>query len=251
MRSATQVTPTEGIPVPSPGEPSAVDPTRKTAVVAGVLFIIATVAVVVAAALTPVLTGTDYLSRLSAHPNQAAGGAFFYLIAAFASAGIAVALYPVLKKTDAGLALGSVVFRALEAAMYMVAVVALLSLLTLGQQFTSAGTADRTSPQTIGDQLVSVRNHASLLGVFAFCVGAFIYYCLFYRSRLIPRWLSGWGIVAIVLMLAACMAALVSDNPVTGYVPLAIPIAVQEMVLAVWLIAKGFKSGRGRSETGR
>jgi hypothetical protein len=80
------------------------------------------------------------------------------------------------------------------------------------------------------------------LGVFAFCLGGFIYYYLFYRSRLIPRWLSGWGIVAIILMLAAGVAALFSDSPVTGYVPLAIPIAVQEMVLAVWLIVKGFSS---------
>jgi Domain of unknown function (DUF4386) len=218
------------------------DPTRKTAVVAGVLFIIATVSALLAAALTPVLTGTDYLTRFSAHSNQVAAGAFFYLIAALSSAGIAVSLYSVLKKTNAGLALGSVVFRALEAAMYLAAVVSLLSVLTLGKKFTTAGAADRASLQAIGDSLVGVRDHASLLGVFAFCLGAFIYYYLFYRSRLIPRWLSGWGIAAIILMMAACVAALFSDRPVTGYVPLAIPIGLQEMVLAVWLIAKGFSS---------
>jgi hypothetical protein len=230
------------------GEGSTVDPTRNAAIVTGALFIIATVAAVVAAALVPVLTGADYLTRVSAHKNQVAAGAFLHVIAAFASAGIAVALYRVLKKTDAGLALGSVVFRTLEAAMYMVAVVSLLSLLTLGQRFTTAG-ADRTSLQASGESWVSVRDHASLLGVFAFCLGAFIYYYLFYRSRLIPRWLSGWGIVAIILMLAAGVAALFSDSPVTGYVPLAIPIAVQEMVLAVWLIVKGFSSSRTTPRT--
>jgi hypothetical protein len=138
------------------------------------------------------------------------------------------------------MALGSVVFSTLEAAFYMIGVVSLLSLLTLGQQFTTVAAADRTSLQAIADSLVSVRGHAVLLGVFAFSLGAFMYYYLFLRSRLIPRWLSGWGIVAIILMMAACVLALFSDNPVTGYVLLAFPIFLQEMVLAVWLILKGF-----------
>jgi hypothetical protein len=122
----------------------------------------------------------------------------------------------------------------------MVGLVSLLSLLTLGQQFTTAAAADRTSLQAIGNLMVSVRDNAALVAVFAFCLGAFMYYYLFFQSRLIPRWLSGFGIVAIILMLAACVLALFSDNPVTGYILLAFPIFLQEMVLAVWLIVKGF-----------
>jgi len=63
---------------------------------------------------------------------------------------------------------------------------------------------------------------------------------VFFQSRLIPRWLSGFGIAAVILMFAACLLALFSNSPVTGYTLLLIPIAVQEMVLAVWLIVKGF-----------
>lgn len=214
---------------------------RKLAVITGVIFIVATVAgPILATPLTPVLTGADYLAQVSAHPSQAAGGVLLWVIGAFTSAGIAIALYPVLKERNAGLALGSVVFRALEAAFYMVGLVCLLSLLTLGRQFTAAGAADRASLQAIGDLLVSVRDHAALVAVFAFCVGAFMYYYLFFQSRLIPRWLSGFGIIAIVSMLAACVLSLFSGNRITSYIPLAAPIALQEMVLAVWLIAKGF-----------
>ena len=213
---------------------------RMSAVTAGVLFILATVTSFVALALTPGLTGADTLTRFSAHPNPVAAGAFVYLVSAFASAGIAIAMYPVMKGSNAGLALGSVVFRALEAVFYMVGVLSLLSLLTLGQQFTTAGAADRSSLQAIGDLLVSVHEHAALLGVFAFCLGAFMYYYLFFQSRLIPRWLSGFGIVAIILMMAACVLALFSGNRITSYIPLAAPIFLQEMVLAVWLIVKGF-----------
>jgi hypothetical protein len=214
---------------------------RKTAVITGVIFIIATLAgPILATPLTPVLTGTDYLTQFSAHTNQVAGGVLLWIISAFTSAGIAIAMYPVLKERNAGLALGSVVFRTLEAAFYMIEIVILLSLLTFSQQFRTAGTADRTSLQAIGDLLVSVREHAALVAVFAFCLGAFMYYYLFFQSRLIPRWLSGWGIVAIIMMTAACVLSLFSGNRITSYIPLAAPIALQEMVLAVWLIVKGF-----------
>ena len=223
---------------------------RKIAVITGVIFIIATVAVFVAGALTPGLTGTDFLARFSADANRVAAGAFFYLVAAFASGGIAIAMYPVTKGSNAGLALGSVVFRALEAAFYMVEVVILLSLLTLGQQLTTAGAADRTLYQAIGNSLVIVRERAALVAVFAFCLGAFMYYYLFFQSRLIPRWLSGFGIVAIILMMAACMLSLFSGNIITSYIPLAFPIFLQEMVLAVWLIVKGFNPVVSASKSG-
>jgi hypothetical protein len=225
--------------------------TRKIAVITGVIFIIATVINLIAAALASVPTDTDYLTWLSAYPNQVTGGAFLYLISLFASGGIAIAMYPVLKEKNSGLALGAVVFRALEAAMYLVGLVSLLSLLTLSQQFTTAGKADRTTLQTIGNLLVSIRDHAGLMGVFAFCLGAFMYYYLFFQSRLIPRWLSGFGIVAIFLMMTACVLSLFSGNRITSYIPLAFPILLQEMVLAVWLIVRGFNPSVRASRAGK
>jgi hypothetical protein len=216
----------------------------------GVLFIIATVADLLGAAVRPGLTGADYLSTVSAHPDRVAAGALLLLVAAFACAGIALAMYPVVKRTDTGLALGSVVFRTLEAAMYMIAVVCLLSLSTLGHASLLAG-ADQTALGAIGGLLVSLREHAALAGVFAFCLGAFMYYTAFFRSRLIPRWLSGWGIAAIGLMTATSVLALFAGRPVTDYAPLALPIFLQEMVLAVWLIARGFSAVPGTAPEAR
>jgi hypothetical protein len=208
----------------------------------GVLFIIATVANLLGAAVRPGLTGTDYLGRLSAEPDRVAAGSLLLLIAAFACAGIAVAMYPVLKRTATGLALGSVVFRTLEAVMSAVAIVSLLSLSTLGRASVSAGRS--VTLGTVGGLLLSLREHAATVGVFAFCLGAFLYYAAFFRSRLIPRWLSGWGIAAIGLLAAAGVLALFAGRPVTDYVPMALPILLQEMVLAVWLIVKGFSPVR-------
>ena len=225
--------------------------TRKIAVITGVIFIIATLTgPILATPLLPDLTGTDYLTRVSAHPNQSAAGVLLSIIGYFACAGIAVVMYPVLKERNAGLALGSVIFRTIETAFYMVGLVSLMSLLTLGQQFTNAGAADRASLQAIGDMLVSVRDYAALLAVFAFCLGAFMYYALFFQSLLIPRWLSIFGIAAIILMMTACVLALFSGNRITSYIPLAAPIALQEMVLAVWLMVKGFNPSAIASQAG-
>ncbi len=215
--------------------------TRKTAVVTGVLFILATLTgPLLATPLTSAPTGADTLAGISAQMNRAAGGVLLWLISHFTGCGIAIALYAVLKERNVGLALGSVIFRALEAVFYMVGTVCLLALLTLGQRFAAAGAADRAALQAIGDLLVSVRDHAGLVAVFAFCVGAFMYYTLLFQSRLVPRWLAGFGVVAIISMLTACVLATLSGNRITSYIPLAAPIFVQEIILGVWLIVKGF-----------
>ena len=221
---------------------------RRCALAAGVLFIIATVADLLGAVIRPDLNRTDYLAVVSAQGDHVAAAALLLLVAAFTCAGISVSMYPVLRRTGNGMALGSVVFRTVEAVMYVIAVVGLLSLLTLGRQFASAGAAERVSLGAVGGLVLSLRDHASLTGVFAFCLGAFLYYLAFFRSRLIPRWLSGWGIAAIVLMATAGVLALFNDDAVTAYVPLAVPIFFQEMILAAWLIVKGFGPSAVRSE---
>jgi hypothetical protein len=215
---------------------------RKTAIAAGLLFIAATAASLLGTAIEPALTAPGYLTRISESATRVSGGALLELIAAGTSAGIAISLYPVLRRWSGTLALGAVVFRAIEATMYTLGAVSMLSLLEVAQQFTQAAGADHAWLQAISDSLVGVRQEAILAGVFAFAVGAFMYYYVFFRSRLLPRWLSGWGIAGVLLMLVACLSALFSRNPVTSYTILILPIAVQEIVMAVWLIARGFST---------
>jgi hypothetical protein len=214
--------------------------TRRTSIATGALFILATVAALAADALRPALTGTDYLTGVANHPTRLAAAALLYLVAAGSSVGIAITLYPLLKEIGAVLALGSVVFRTIEAVFYTFAVVSLLSILPLGQQLATTPADNRPPIQAIADSLLSIRDHSNLVAVFAFSMGALMYYTLFYRSRLVPRWLSGWGLAAVLLMMIACLLALFSNSPVTGYTLLILPIAVQEIVLAVWLLVKGF-----------
>jgi hypothetical protein len=195
-----------------------------------------------ASAVDPTLTGAGYLTEVANHPHRLAAAALLYLVAAGASVGIAIALYSVVKRVHSGLALGAVIFRAIEATLYATAVVALLSILPLGRALATAQADDQGSIRAIADSLLSARDHANLAAIFAFNLGALMYYALFYRSQLVPRWLSGWGIAGVLLMISACLMALFSDNPITGYTLLILPIAVQELVLAVWLLVKGFRS---------
>ena len=213
--------------------------TRRTSIATAGLFIVATVAALAAAAVVPSLTGTDDLIAVADQPTRLAAAALLYLIAAGSSVGIAIALYPLLKRINPALAVGSVVFRTIEAVFYTAAVVTLLSLPLLGRQLATAPADDRAAIQLLADVLLGIREHSTLVGVFAFTVGALMYYLVFYRARLVPRWLSGWGIAATLLMMTACLLSLFSDNPVTGYTFLFMPILVQEMVLAGWLLVKG------------
>jgi hypothetical protein len=216
---------------------------RRTSIATGALFILATTAVLAATALEPSRTGTDYLRAIAEQPNRVAASALLQLIAAGSSVGIAVALYPLLSQINAALALGSVVFRTIESVFYTAAVVSLLTIIPLGRQLASAPTESPTM-LAIADTLVTMREHSTLVAVFAFTVGALMYYLVFYRARLVPRWLSVWGLAAVLLMMTACLLSLFSDSPVTGYTFLFLPIAVQEMVLAGWLLVKGFRQSR-------
>jgi Domain of unknown function (DUF4386) len=220
------------------------DSTRKSAMATGVLLITATVSAVAASAVAPPLTGPGYLNGVADHPDQLGFAACLYLLAAGTSVAIAVALYPVLRRRHPTAALGAVVFRTIEAAMYSIGVVSLLSLLPLARSTDVAPATIASTIQVTADALLSVRDSASLVGVFAFCVGSLLYSLALFETRLIPRWLAGWGVLAGLAMLAACMLSVFSGQPITGYVLLIVPIFFQELVLATWLLGKGFAPDR-------
>lgn len=217
---------------------------RKVARIAGVLWIIATVASLASVPFLGPINDSNYLVSVSANANQVTTGILLAFIAAIASASIAISLYPVLRKYNEGLALGAVGFRLIEGVFYIVGVVCLLSLVTLSQEFVKAGTPD-PSFQTSGVVLLAAYHSASnVASLLAFCLGAALYYLVFYQARLVPRWLSGWGLVGTVLGTVAGLLGMFGlIGPLsTPQAVLALPIAVQEMVIAVWLIVKGFSS---------
>ena len=241
-------------PLPIRTGENKMDTNRRIAIVAGVMFIIATVGALASSALlAPILSAPDYLARISANEGQVLWGACLQLIAGLACPAIALALYPVLRKHGEGLALGSVGFRLIEGALYVVLVVVLLLLVTLSRETAKAGVAAGSASQVPGALLMASRDWLGpVAGVVTFGLGAFMYYVVLYRSRLIPRWLSGWGIVGVTLVIVSGLLVMfgLAAPLSTPQVILALPIAVQEMVLAVWLIARGFDPAAMAAESG-
>jgi hypothetical protein len=150
----------------------------------------------------------------------------------------------VLRRSGPGLALGSVAFRIIEGTFYALGLGVLLSLSALSQDFVDAGAPPGQQPYETLSRTVLAGYHGLVdVGLLlAFSLGGFLYYLVFYRSRLIPTWLSGWGIVGTVLLMVAGVLVMfaVIEPLSTVQVVLAVPIGVQEIVLAVWLLVKGF-----------
>jgi hypothetical protein len=229
-------------------------PYRRNAIAVGVLFIACSAASILSIVpLGSMLDSPVNLARLAANDNRVVLTALIEFVWAITGAGVAVALYPVLRRQNRALALGSVAARVVEGVFVLVGTLSLLVLLTLGQESVAAGSAGSSSWLASQDTLLAVREWVhGLIAILPFVLGALMYYYLLYRSRLVPRWLSGWGLVGAGLCLVATVYAgftqefgFSSVNTVLN-----IPIGVQEMVLAVWLIVKGFNRSAVTADAG-
>ena len=124
----------------------------------------------------------------------------------------------------------------LEAVIYIAIVISWLLLLTVSQEYVKAGAPDASHFQTLGTLLLQASDQINSILEIVFSLGALMIYYLFYQSKLIPRWLSVWGLIGGILYLAAGLFDMFSVD----FGILLAPLALQEMVLAVWLIVKGF-----------
>ena len=217
---------------------------KKTAIIVGILFIIGTVAGSLSIVFTgPILDDPDYLVKVSANENQIIIGALLVLMMGLALAMVPVMMFPILKKHNEALALGYVVFRGgLETVTYIANVSSLLLLIILSQEYVKAGAPDASYFQNLGALLREADFQINPILKIVFSLGALMFYYVLYQSKLIPRWLSGWGLIGATLHLASglfYMFGWLMEFPVLG-IFWDLPIALQEMVMAVWLIVKGF-----------
>ena len=229
------------------------DSSRKTAIIVGVLFIIATVMLFGEAFYKPILSSPDYLDNT--YPNRIIViiGILLEFICIPAIILIPIFLFPILKKHNKTLALGYVCFRLLEAVIFTFAEINKLSLINVSRDYLNKGGVDASYFQNIGSSIQSKiywTNSDGLIYVVVFIIGVLILNYLLYKSELIPRWLSGWGFVAAAALLTGSVLSIFDLFPVITIL-LIIPIALQEMVFAVWLIVKGFNPSAIASESAK
>ena len=218
---------------------------RKTAVIVGVLFIIATAFLFIGEAFyKPILSSPDYLNL--AYPNRTIVtiGILLEFMIVLAMPLIPVFLYPVLKHHNETLALGYVVFRLLEAVILIsVAEMNKLSLIGVSQEYLNRGGVDAAYFQTLGSAIQAENYWGDTTGLIynlVFIFGGLMLYWVLYQSKLVPRWISVWGLIADVALLIGGVLSPFIELSLAVELVAVLPIAVQEMVMAGWLIVKGF-----------
>jgi hypothetical protein len=223
------------------------NPTRKIALVTGVLFIITFIGSIPAQLVLyhPLLSDpARYMAGTGADPRVSLG-ALLEIITVIANIGTAVVLYPVVKRQNRIVALGYVTSRVIESAAIMVGIFSVLAVVTLRHDFAGAAGADTASLVTAGRSLVALHDATFLLGpgLFAGLGNGMLLGYLMYRSGLVPRGLALLGLIGGPLVIAGSLGVLfgVYKAGAAGQVITTIPEFFWELLLGISLIVKGFK----------
>jgi hypothetical protein len=223
---------------------------RMNATMAGILYFLGTLfgvlstviggEVISSTAKTKQIGGSDLIRLVSNNSSQLISGSFFILLMGISLVSMTIFLYPIFKKDSEELALGMVLFRgALEGVWYFITMLSFLALYALGQEYL-ATPAISDSLNSMVSVVYKFQDLLGPVGTIFFLIGATCLYVSFYRTRLIPRWLSVWGMIGVVPYSAyAIMHLFRMDNGIGFYLQML--LAPQEIVMALWLIIKGFK----------
>jgi len=208
---------------------------------AGILMLAGMVAGIFSVA--PAIDATDYLTAAAKDSNQVTLAAVFQLVMSLTYIGVAILLYPTIKRFGSAWSIGFLSCRIIAASLSIIGTIVLLSMLTLSQEYLRNPSPHPLALEAIGNVLKITRDYINhVFMVIVLCTGNFLCYVLFFQSKLIPRWLSLWGIMAAFLSVSASILLLFQQVDVITYAYLALnaPMAIQEVFLGIWLIVKGF-----------
>jgi hypothetical protein len=225
----------------APPKDTPMSSTRKTALVAGVFYLITFISIPTLVLYGPVMNHRDWILSSGSHTGVLVGG-FLEVIVALAGIGTAVTLYPVVKRQNEGFALGFVAARVFEACMILAGVVSLLSLVTLRQDLGGAAGANTAALVTTGAAHVAIYKWAFLLGQSLMpAINALLLGTLMYRSRLVPRIIPVVGLIAAPFLLCTVIVTLFGGFKLGSPELAAVPVAAWELSLGLWLVVKGFR----------
>lgn len=217
---------------------------RNNAIWAGIFFIIATAFLFVGEALyKPALTDPDVLTVAAGASNDIALGILIEFACVLAIPLIAIALYPVLRRVSAALAVGYVAFRLFEAAIFFQMEIDRLLVLAISREFVASPTENTDQLDLLVRTLMGGEAWSGTTGPLyniVFVIGMLMLNWMLWRSTLVPRWISGWGMVTAAVLGGLAIVVLFTEVSGTLAIVLIAPLAVQEMVLAAWFIIKGF-----------
>lgn len=214
---------------------------RRAARIVGALFLTAMFTYLFGATLIDsTLTAPDYLGLASANSTLIVSGVLLEFVNILAVIAIAVMMFPILRRFSESLAMGYVVFRTMESAVLVAALFSPILILALANQPADALTADAAQLQSMGAVVMTARAQlvAFMTTVF-FSSGALLFYYALYQTRLVPRFISAWGLIAVVLVFAWNLLDAVGIS-INAAIVFGLPIILNEIFLGFWLIIKGF-----------
>jgi hypothetical protein len=235
-----------GTPATNRSQRAPMDPMRKTAYVVGWLFVITYITSIAAkfSLYPPFLDNADYITG-GGEDTKVLWGAFLEMLLIIANIGSAVALYPVLRRRFPVLSLSFVAARIMESVFIAVGILAVVTLVTMRQDYSGATGADASALAAVGHALVTLQEWTFNLGP-AFVVGVgngIILGYMMYRTGLVPRAMAMLGLIGGPLIVASGTAIIfgVIEAGSVAQSLASIPEFFWELSFGVYLIVKGFK----------
>lgn len=214
---------------------------RKKIKIAGSLIILGMIIGILS--IVPPVESDKFLEEVFPNKNQVLTGGIlqFFLVPIYI--GFSLLLYPILKQYSKTLSIGFVCFRFMAATFQLIGIILLPIFVLLSQEY-SASSSYLSIYELVGDILRLSRDLTNHLGVILSTgLGNILFYLILYREKLVPKWLSVWGFIGNTAIMLASFFIIFQLIEVisTEYGLMSIPLVVQEIVLAIWLLTKGLK----------
>lgn len=220
---------------------------KEAAIVIGVLFLVALVLNPLASSIMdPILRGADCLNLAYPHKHTIALGNILNIICAIAMIFIPIFLYPIVHAKHRTLAVGYIVFRGLEGILFVYIAIKTSDFIGLSHHYLSSSFSAQEVDLSIANLLHEEIQGALVIDLIHYIAGAVLFYLLMLRSKMIPLWITLWGLLGVVVLLFGTTMAmfewgLFKTTPLmAGMVYFAPPIAINELALSIWLMTKGF-----------
>lgn len=193
-----------------------------------------------------ILGSPDRLSAVSMNSMMLTIGAILWLMAVIGDGAHGVLMFPILKKHSEPMAIGYLAARIVDAVFIAIMVIFILLQIPLGSEYLKAAASDTLYFQTLSNISVQASQYAYQIGMSALGVSGLILNYAFYKTKLVPRFLSVWGLVGY----AVIFLGMLSETMVSGLgLVSSIPGGLWEVFMGVWLIVKGFNSSALESRT--
>jgi hypothetical protein len=214
--------------------------TRNAARFAGILFILQMTAAIISHSvlLVPLLRGEDFLSNMAANETKVIIAMLLDLVTGASVFAISVILFPILKRFSERIALWYVGLRLTEWVIALISGMLLLTVLSISKDYQQASTQESNMLQTLSEYFLTSRDSIRNLMLLTFCLSASMFYFLLYKSKLLPRFISVWGLIGVLLLFAEILSSIFGSS--LGGIMIMLPMGLNEIFLGIWLMVKGF-----------